>query len=79
MDITIELERLLLAKDFRHRLNKSLAERGYHLHVALVTPDGRLVPGCSPGVNPLPDESNELREEDIGFLEGSLPPNQNLI
>jgi hypothetical protein len=70
MDIEFELESLLLSRDFRIRLNQSLASRGYHLHVALVTQEGTLISGSTPGVNPLPTESNEMREEDIGFLAG---------
>jgi len=71
MDIEFELETLLLSRDFRIKLNKSLADRGYLIHVALIDPvDMRLVPGNTQGVDPAPKESLELREEDVGFLDG---------
>nr|QDH86902.1 MAG: hypothetical protein H2Bulk34293_000003 [Leviviridae sp.] len=79
MDIEFELERLLLSRDFRQKLNKSLADRGYLIHVALIDQlRNVLVPGGTPGINPAPTESNELREEDVGFLAGLPGSSDNL-
>jgi len=58
MDISFDLETLLLSRDFRVKLNKSLEDLGYRIHVALIDQENRLVPGDSIGITPFPGERN---------------------
>jgi hypothetical protein len=59
MDIVFELETLLMSYDFRQKLNQSLIDRGMSVRIALITPEGNLVPGDTPGVSPLGGERND--------------------